>query len=324
MDRVAQGGTVTLTAIYQTGVGDLVDPVNPTIDIIDANGLELVTDGVPTRTSLGNFSYAYVVPADGPIGIWHAHWGGTVDGAAGGGDDWFNVVLPADLIAASYVSVAQLRALPNLADVNKFTDAELTAATLWFEAVFEDYTGVAWIPRTVIGERHHGTGDILFLDHLFPRSISAIRVYTDAATTVAYTAAEMADVRLEPSGIIRRRSGATFGYGAVGADYTYSYDGLGWFSSVDGLVAVDYTHGFDEPPADVVEAAKVAIRDHLIVDYQANRQYAVSTEAGIVRTSTPDIASFSVRSGSHAGRPFGIPEVDVVANRRNHRCPSVA
>jgi hypothetical protein len=196
----------------------------------------------------------------------------------------------------AYVTVAQIRALPNLSDVAKFTDAEITAAITWFETVFEDYTGVAWETRTVTGERHWGTGDLLILDHLKPITISALRTYSDATTTVAYTVAELADLRLDPSGVIRRNT-------------------LGWFTSPYGLVSVDYTHGYATPPADVVETAKVAIRDHLIVDYQANRQYAVSTQDGIVRTSTPDPT---------AGRPFGIPEVDAVAVRRSHRCPSVA
>jgi hypothetical protein len=206
-------------------------------------------------------------------------------------DPWVDVP-----VTPTYVTVGQLRALPNLVDTTKFTDAELATAAVWFETLFEDYTGVAWTPRTVTDERHWGTGDLLILDHLKPITVSAVRAYSDAATSVAYTAAELADLHLEPSGIIRRNT-------------------LGWFTSTYGLVAVDYTHGFDSPPADVVEAAKTAIRDHLIVDYQANRQYAVSTEAGIVRTSTPDAA---------AGRPFGIPEVDAVANRRNHSVPSVA
>ena len=194
----------------------------------------------------------------------------------------------------AYVTLAQIRALPNLSDVVKFTDAEITAATEWFETLFEDYTGVAWTPRTVTDERHYGTGDVLILDHLKPIAISAVRAYSTAAASTAYTAAELVDLRVEPSGVIRR--------------YT-----LGWFTSAYGLIAVDYTHGYAAPPADVVEAAKVAIRAHLIDDYQANRQFAVSTEQGIIRTSQPG-----------PDRPFGLPEVDVVANRRNHRCPSVA
>lgn len=195
---------------------------------------------------------------------------------------------------AAYLTVAQVRALPNLTDPAKFTDAEITAAVDWFETLLEDYTGVAWAPRTVIDERHYLTSSgTLILDHLYPRAISALRVYSDATTSTPFTVAELADLRADDSGVVRRVS-------------------LGSFISGYGIVAVDYTYGYDAPPTDVVEAAKVAIRDHLITDYQANRQFAVSTEAGIVRTSQPG-----------EDRPFGIPEVDAVANRRRQRVPSV-
>ena len=204
-------------------------------------------------------------------------------------DPWVDVP-----VTPAYVTLAQLRALPNLADTAKFTDAELATAAVWFENVFEDYTGVAWTPRTVIGERHSG-GSSLLLDHPYPRTISAVNVYSDATTYVAYTAAELADLRLEPSGVVRRVT-------------------LGGFTSGTGNITVDYVHYKTAvAPSDVVEAAKVAIRAHVLDDYQANRQYAVATEAGIVRTSQPG-----------EDRPFGIPEVDAVANRRAERTIGVA
>lgn len=196
-----------------------------------------------------------------------------------------------------YVAVATLRALPNLADTARFTDAELTAATTWFETVFEDYTGVAWEPRAATDERHQvRRSDVIILRHPRPRSVTALRTYTNAATPVAYTAAELADLIFADTGELRRAG-----------------SGTRMFTSEHGVVAVDYTHGYDAPPADVVEAAKTAIRAHLLDEYQANRQFSVATEAGIVRTSTPG-----------PDRPFGIPEVDAVANRRNHSIPGLA
>ncbi len=239
-----------------------------------------------TKTAVGIYTKTITATA---AGTWAYVWVGT-DTAADIAPGWFTV----SPVTAPYVTLTELRTLPNLADTTKFTNAELAAALDWFETLFEDYTGVAWTPRTAVDERHRASGDAIILDHLKPRTITAVRTYTDATTTVAYTAGELADLHLDPSGIIRRHT-------------------LGWFTSGYGLVAVDYTHGYDSPPPDVVEAAKVAIRAHLIDDYQANRQYAVSTEAGIIRTSQPG-----------PDRPFGLPEVDAVANRRNHRCPSVA
>jgi prepilin-type processing-associated H-X9-DG protein len=281
------GESVVLANTF-TVAGVNTDPTAVTLAVTDPAGA-ITTYTHPasiTKTAVGIYTKTITATA---AGTWVYVWTGT-DTAADIAPGFFTV----SPVTFSYVTLAELRALPNLADTAKFTNAELVAATDWFETLFEDYTGVAWVPRTATDERHSGNGNVVFLDHLFPRTITAVRSYSDAATSTAYTANELADLRLEPSGAIRRNT-------------------LGWFTSAYGLIAVDYTHGWDAPPADVIEAAKVAIRAHLIDDYQANRQFAVSTEAGIIRTSQPG-----------EGRPFGLPEVDAVANRRNHRCPSVA
>lgn len=175
--------------------------------------------------------------------------------------------------------------MKNMGNTNKFEDGEIDAAIAWFEVKFERYTGVAWIPRTVTDERHYATNaGTVILNHMFPRSITAVRAYSTASASTPYTAAELADLRLDDSGIIRRVS-------------------LGSFASGYGLIAFDYTHGFTVPPADVVEAAKVAIRDRLLGDNSGNRAYSISTEAGIVRSSTPGPKT-----------PFGLQDVDEVAN----------
>jgi hypothetical protein len=282
------GEQVVLTNTF-TVAGVNTDPATISLAITTPAGVTTTyTYGAAqiTKTAVGIYTKTITATE---AGTWTYVWVGT-DTAADIAPGWFTVTA----VVASYVTLTELRALPNLADTAKFTNAELAAACDWFETLFEDYTGVAWVPRTTLDERHYGTGGVLMLDHLKPRTVTAVRSYSDATTTTAYTAAELADLRLEPSGVIRRNT-------------------LGWFTSGYGLIAVDYTHGYDAPPADVVEAAKEAIRAHLIDDYQANRQFAVSTEAGIIRTSQPG-----------PDKPFGIQKVDEVANRRRHRCPSVA
>lgn len=281
------GEQVVLTNTF-TVAGVKTDPTTVAIVVTNPAG-SATTYTYPdtvTKTAVGIYTLTVTVAA---AGTWTYVWTGTGD-AADIAPGFFTV----SAVTPTYVTLTDLRALPNLADTTKFTDTELAAAADWFETLFEDYTGVAWVPRTVTDERHHGTGDLLILDHLRPRTVDAVRAYSTATTSVAYTPAELADLRLEPSGVIRRHT-------------------LGSFTSAYGLIAVDYTHGHDAPPPDVVEAAKTAIRAHLIDDYQANRQWAVSTEQGIIRTSQPG-----------PDRPFGLPEVDAVANRRSHRCPSVA
>ena len=193
-----------------------------------------------------------------------------------------------------YVTPAQLRALPNLGDAAKFTDAELTAATTWFETKFERYTGVAWEPRTVVDERLDGTGEsTLLIGHMYPISVQGVEVVSDAGGITAFTAADLADLRLARHGEIRRVSRGSFPRG-------------------DGNIIVDYIHGHPSPPADVVEAALIAIRDKVLTDNVGNRQFAVQTQEGIIRSSRPG-----------PDRPFGIDDVDEVANARRSWNPGI-
>lgn len=195
----------------------------------------------------------------------------------------------------AYVTLAQLRALPNLGDSAKFTDAELTAATSWFETKFERYTGVAWAPRAVVGEVLDGTGEpTILLRHLFPVSVQGIDLVSDAGSITAFTVDDLADLRLARHGEIRRVSRGPFPRG-------------------DGNVVVDYTHGHPAPPDDVVEAALIAIRDKVLTDNVGNRQFAVQTQEGIIRSSRPG-----------PDRPFGIDDVDEVANARQAWNPGIA
>lgn len=92
MTSVARGDTITLTAYYRLSTGTLVDPVNPRADIIDPFNVEVVTDAVPTRQSLGIYTYDYLVDAGAPLGGWTIHWTGTIGGNLIADDDVFTVV----------------------------------------------------------------------------------------------------------------------------------------------------------------------------------------------------------------------------------------
>lgn len=140
MERVAQGGTVTLTAQFQNGVGDLVDPVGPTVDIFDPADDELVTDATPTRVSLGNFSYNYAVPEAGAVGVWRIRWSGVVDGVASAGDDWFNVVVPGELLVLkAYTTLAALKSYLGISVATY--DAQLTSALNAASRAIDNYCG---------------------------------------------------------------------------------------------------------------------------------------------------------------------------------------
>lgn len=206
-----------------------------------------------------------------------------------------------EIVGDFYVTLAAIRALPNLSDTAKFPNAKLSDARQWFETTFEAATGVAWVPRfardRVSGD---GRGALMLphwpvrLDPLTGRpAVYSVRTYSAAATYTSYDSTALADLTLDGSAL-RRVDGTTFTTGTRN-------------------IVVEYEHGFDGPPADVLEAAKVAIRDRLLDQNIGNRVFGVSTQDGIVRTSTPG-----------PERPFGIPSVDAVVAANNHRIPGVA
>ncbi len=204
-------------------------------------------------------------------------------------------IVPLPEVHDHYVTVEEVRALKDMADEGKYPDADIDAAIHWFETRFENHVGMAFVPRTAT-ERRPGPCSTLWLRHWPVRSVTAVRSYTSPTVNVAFTGDELADLLVDPTGTVQR--------------YSAGY----WPADVE----VDYIHGQEEPPADIKDAALVAVREKLLEDYsgaRGNRQFAVATQDGIVRSSTPG-----------TDRPFGIPVVDSVANdyRSRYRVPATA
>lgn len=241
-------------------------------------------------TKTGTGVYTKTITAS-EVGTWVYVWTGTgaVSDIAPG---YFAVAE----VGPTYVTIADIRENANLADVTKFPNARVAAAIDWFETTFEDYTGVAWLPRTVTDERHYVTSSgLLILDHLYPRTVSAVRAHSTASASTAYTADELADLRIDPSGVLRRIS-------------------LGSFTSGYGIVGIDYTHSVtDSPPVDVVRACKIAVQGELLKDRNGRLPYSVVVEGQLQWFSKPG-----------PDRPFGNEDVDEVANRRRQKTPAVA
>jgi hypothetical protein len=194
----------------------------------------------------------------------------------------------------AYVTIAEIRALPNLGDAVKFTDDELAQAREWFETTFEDYTGMAFVPRTAT-ERLDGHCSTLMLKHWPVRSVTAVRSYTTATVYTSFSAGELADLKIDRTGEIKR--------------YSLGY----WPADVE----IDYTHGQAAPPADVKREALVAIQEKLMEDNSGrpvDRTYGTATDGVFVRSILPG-----------KDKPFGIASVDACANRyrAKYRLPGI-
>jgi len=183
MEQVAEGGTVVLTAEYMNGAGDLVAPTTPRVDIIDADGLELVTNATPALVSLGNYSYTYVVPEAGPVGVWRIHWTGTVEGAEAGGDDWFNVVTPGAVITNTYdlLTLDEAKRALNIPLADTAFDTELASYVTAVSQRLDDLCGPI-IKRSVTAEQHDGQG-IIWPDLQPVATIGAVTEYVSGTGT---------------------------------------------------------------------------------------------------------------------------------------------
>lgn len=182
----------------------------------------------------------------------------------------------------AYVTIAEIRALPNLGSVTKFTDDDLAQAREWFETKFEAHVGMAFVPRTAT-ERLDGRCSTIMLKHWPVRSISAVRSYTSASAYTSFSADELTDIQRLDTGELRRYS---FGY---------------WPADVE----LDYVHGQEAPPADIRDVALVAIRQKLLADQtgdRGNRQLGVAAEGVFVRNTSGPFFNDEVNDVANAYR----------------------
>lgn len=271
-----------MTATYQTGVGDLIDPTTPTVDIIDADGLELVTNATPTRISLGNYSYAYVVPALGPIGVWHAHWGGTIDGADAGGDDWFDVVAPGDILLGTYnlLTLAEAKAALNIAVATTTFDTEIGSYIAAVSERLDDLCGPI-IKRSISAEPHN-SAPVVWPDRAPVATVGAITEYRSGVATVlsAETVSVSGDYLFENGGthnsLIRPRAGWADRPGFTGAS-----------------IAIDYVAGRFNSTADVSQKFKQAAAIYLSHMWR-KEQGAGTVTFGSVETNELGVPTFGV------------------------------
>lgn len=259
-----------------------------TVTVTRADGTVIATDAA--TSAVGGGVYSYALDPQARLDLITLAWSGTFGGLDA------TVPTQVEIVGGFYVGLDKIRTQPNVDSHAKWDTVDLARARDWFEDLAEDVTGVAWVPRfareKVSGPR---CSDAVILRHHPVRAVTSVRSYTSAAAYTSFTVDELADLDVTDSGIVRRQW-------------------LGSWPSGKRNLVFEYEHGYDAPPADLREAALVAIRDKLLGDRTGSRQLSVSTEQGIVRSAT-----------ASADFPVGIPFVDAVLNRlRKHRAPAIA
>jgi len=99
--RYTPGSTATFYAPFIDEAGNPKDPDSVTVDVTDANGTEIVTDGVPTQDALGAFHFDLDLAEDAPWGLWSINWTAIFDGNTVPGREDFEVAF--DFVVLSNV-----------------------------------------------------------------------------------------------------------------------------------------------------------------------------------------------------------------------------
>jgi hypothetical protein len=274
--RVAQGGTVVLTGTYETGTGDLVDPITPTVDIIDADDTELVTNDIPDRVSLGQYTYTYVVPDDGAVGMWRIHWSGVIDGLTSGGDDWFNVVTPGEIITSTYdlLTLDEAKAALNIPLADTTFDTELHAYITAVSQRIDDLCGPG-VKRSVADEVHDGGDSLIFPNETPVASIGEVVEYSSGTgtTLTGETNTVAGTYVLEGAGthlsLVRRRSSWSDAPFVAGR----------------GNVMISYVAGRFDSTADVSPLFKQAAAKTLSWLWRGDQGAGTATFGGVEGTS---------------------------------------
>lgn len=196
-----------------------------------------------------------------------------------------------------YFTTAELRALPDLDDDQRFPDARLVAAHDWIAAIIRRECETSFIVETITDERVSGTGCAgLRLNDPYVREVTAVTV-----DGVAFTVDQMAAVVID-NGYV---------YQALDAYWTHGRRN----------VVVSYTAGYSEtPPADLKEAALRAARHWLL---------SMDGWSGVDERSTSitnDYGNINLATASADERPTGLPMVDatITSWARKVRVPKVS
>lgn len=264
-----------------------------TYAVTKADGTSLSTGNATHVGTAGSGAYRLTLAPQANLNLLTATFTGTFGGIVQ------SQSVEIDIVGGFYVSLAELRALPNLSDAAKFTTAELVAARHWFETRFERYTRRAFVARyrrlTLISS---GEGSLEVPDTDL-RVVRSLTVDSSALADVTLAALQFNGSAITPNRLMSSIN-ATWSERAP-----FGYRG--------SAVVVSYEYGLDSPPADVRDAALLAIRSHLLADQSGRPMLSIADGAGgTTRFLLPD-----------DNRPFGIPEVDVVANDYRRRDESL-
>jgi hypothetical protein len=298
-DRLIRAGVAaTLTVQFADSDGEPAVPAGTvTIGITKADGSTLVASGTATVTPTDTTTRTYALAAVNTLELLTVTW-------TDGGDGSTHTQL-VEVVGGYYFSVTQARQRDtSLADPAEYPSSAIIRARREVEEQCEAITGVAWVPRfRRVRVDGTGTGAIVLPDPML-RTVRSVRTYSTGTAFTAWPAGDVTGITIGDSDMAR-------------AGVAQRADGGYWPWGVQNMV-VEYEHGFDRPPADLIKAAIIHCRHQLNENVRSGLLDRATSfqpvDGGNVMLATPGRFGFET----------GIPYVDAVYQRYSMTVPGIA
>lgn len=286
LTRVAQSRTAVLTHVFEVGETPTDPTGTPTYTIVDANGASVAT-GNATVVGSGSGEVTATLAGQPQTKFLKVTWTGTIAGISVTEVDYCEVA------SGFFFTLAEARASDaSLANTTNYPTAELEAKRLEVEMECEQICQRAFLPRyRRLVLDGNGTNDLIL-------PINDVRTIRRASmadradeTFTDLTAGQLAALVVTDDGLLRRVD-------------------LDAWTLGDQNIVLELEYGLDQPPADLVAAAKTRLRSRLNLNKTGVPDRAMSftiADGGTYRLSMPDAWQ------------TGIPDVDAVYRRYSLR-----
>ena len=196
----------------------------------------------------------------------------------------------------SYCTLSQIRAMEGMEEAYHYTDTAINEGIGFATSVIDEFTGTSWEYKafdiTVSGSNRRRISLEDPFDGrriLFPRTITTL--------TIDGVSQDTSVLALYPEGYL------------VSSEYDFGYDSPGNNIRIAGTAGITSV-----APDDIAWAARTITRQYVIdlLSRVDDRAVLMTNELGTIRLAQPGTK-----------QPTGLPQVDVVLNRRRQRGPAI-
>lgn len=287
VQRILQSTAATLRTSLADQDGEPADAGVVTVRVQRADGTDVLAAGTATTSdSAGGYSVTLTRAQTASLDLLTATWTAS------------EVVVATtshEIAGGVYFTVAEARAKDASITTGEYPPAIVQAARSEVEHQCEEITGVAWVPRFA-REYVQGSGSTtLVLSRPRVRRVRSISDVDSLGVLTAWDSDRVSIINANAGGVI------TSGYG---------------FGR--GRLVVEYEHGHDAPPPDLVTAAIIHLR------HQLNTFRTTSLIDRATQVQTIEGQNLMLATPGRYGFETGIPPVDAVYQRYSWKIPGIA